>query len=688
MEFKEKSAKLKVACPACGLARSDGDVAGRDEPVCCCDVVDAELARAGNMALAGEGNPEETEPNEDIFLDAAGDSEGDDESKDRDFTGETLVKDDFQVLSRLGQGCVTDTYLVRNKSLKRKFVLKLLVASYNKNPRTSKRFRIATTKAVQLSHPNIVSVYEADQAKDGSSYAVSEYIESATLADVIKREGFLDTHEVVETMMQACEALQYAHENKIIHRGIKPSNIFLVDRKPDKFSVKVSDFGTTVALPHAGRETHVQATHVREFGDPRYMSPEQCVGERLSPASDIYSLGCVMYEALCGKTPFASKNPMTIAVKQMTEEARPISSRFKDLDIPEDLEAIVMRALIKDPRKRYQTPAEMMKDLQRFTKHKPVTKPTEAYFATRNMLSSTIGWLSQKSESGNIQAVAAALMVVAIVLGLVAVWFLYGVNLSDPTTGPIPVSQNAAPLPAPGPAWANQIASEAAKIASRIGSSLTPSIVTLKDTRGRVLYSNTAPNVRTAVEEAIREHVDLAGVDLRGENLGLLTLKEQNFTGADFSQAFMSGCSLAGATLNHANLAGAVLNGAILSDASAPGACFAGCQLRGANMKGANLEGSDFTLSRVSGTNFSEASLSKTNFSLADIQTSDFLGADLTEANVTGARFVGCEFNDAIKGGRRGGETISLIQSSPPAVVVTDPVSKPVINRPFYRSPF
>jgi serine/threonine protein kinase len=661
MEFKEKTAELKVACPACGLARPGHDAAEKDQPVCRCEAIEADEDE--------EQASELTESKESTASIAALESDHDDENESG-VTGETIIKDDLQVISRLGQGCVTHAYLVRNKVLKQKFVLKVLNDSYNKNPRTSKRFRLAASKAAQLNHPNIVTVYETDQNKDGTSYVVSEYVDASTLADVIKREGFLDTHEVVEVMTQACEALQFAHENKIIHRGIKPSNIFLVNRKHGKYSAKVSDFGTTVALPHAGRETQFRPSNISEFGDPRYMSPEQCMGERLSPASDVYSLGCTMYEALCGKTPFASKNPMTTAVKQMSEDVRPMSMRFKDLDIPEGLEAIVMRALMKDPRKRYQSAADMMLDLQRFNKQKPTGKAGDAVGKT---FTKAINWFKVRLDIREHRS-AAALATVALALVMVCLWLMYNVSLNHTT-----VAGNATQSL---DSWPDTYESNASndKNSSWIGPSrnVTPKRIALKNIAGRVLYSSTAPNVRFAVEEALQRHVNLSGIDLRGENLAALTTKDADFSNADFSNAIMYGSLLEGAQLNHARFDGVALNGADLSKASGVKVSFGDSKLMFTRFKGANLPGAEFYGSHILGADFSDANLSDCVFSSADVRNANFSSAYLTDTVFVKTQLVNCNFDGVTKNGLSMAEEIALMKN---AVVAPSILAKLKVHR-------
>jgi serine/threonine-protein kinase len=154
--------------------------------------------------------------------------------------------------------------------------------------------------------------------------------------------------------IQIAEALEYAHGEKLLHRGLKPSNIYILVSTGGRDFVKVSDFGIAKVLPNPGRETKYMTPQGEEFGNPSYMSPEQCLGGRLEARSDIYSFGCVMYECLTGKLPHTSSNPVRIAFKQVSEEARSMVERFVDLDIPPEIDNIVLTCLEKNPDDRFE----------------------------------------------------------------------------------------------------------------------------------------------------------------------------------------------------------------------------------------------------------------------------------------------------------------------------------------------
>jgi len=284
------------------------------------------------------------------------------------YSKDVFVRDDFELVEALGTGTLAYAYRVKSKALDKDFVIKILDEKLAENPRTAKRYRLAAAAALNLSHANLAHVVESGINEAGASYVVTEYIDGQDLASVLKNEGFLDPADVIELGVQILEALDHAHQNNVMHRGVKPSNIFLCDKINGKFKVKLADIGIARAWPSGGRETRFLLLDGSEFGDPRYLSPEQLSGQTFKPSSDIYSLGCVLYEAISGKTPFNSGSRTKIAIKQLTEEARGLSERFRDLDIPYDLEAVIMKALAKEQKDRYQSAREMLEDLQKVGK--------------------------------------------------------------------------------------------------------------------------------------------------------------------------------------------------------------------------------------------------------------------------------------------------------------------------------
>src|SRR5207245_2273303 len=216
------------------------------------------------------------------------------------------------------------------------------------------RFRREAQAAAALNHPNVVSVFDTG-SDDGKQFIVMEYVRGRTLSQVIHEESPLPPERAVEVGQAVAQGLAFAHRAGIIHRDVKPGNIMLAPGG----SVKVMDFGIARAT---SRDDVTRTATV--LGTATYFSPEQAQGHPIDPRSDIYSLGCVMYEMLTGRPPFTAETPVAVAMHHV-KSAAPPPSRLNP-SVPEDLDAIVMKCLAKDPDARYQTADELSEDLARF----------------------------------------------------------------------------------------------------------------------------------------------------------------------------------------------------------------------------------------------------------------------------------------------------------------------------------
>lgn len=279
-------------------------------------------------------------------------------------------------------------YLAHDDLLNREVALKVLRAQHAENQQFVERFRREAKNAAGLSHPNIVSVYDAGEGPDGTPYMAMEYVDGGTLGDLIEREAPLDSLEAAGIALQVACALQEAHKRGVIHRDIKPLNIFLVEEALSSEetsgttvlgaalgglapgSIKVGDFG----IARAAAETAMTETSLI-LGTVRYLSPEQATGDEVGPASDLYSLGVVLYEMLTGEVPFEAENPIAIAMKHVSEA--PVPPREKNPAVPEGLQAVTLRLLSKDPEDRYADAGELVEDLERVGRGQPLAYPLE-----------------------------------------------------------------------------------------------------------------------------------------------------------------------------------------------------------------------------------------------------------------------------------------------------------------------
>jgi serine/threonine protein kinase len=222
-----------------------------------------------------------------------------------------LPGDRYTLVELLGDGGMAEVYLAHDNSLDRRVALKVLRERYADDEEFVERFRREALNAAALNHPGIVQVYDRGRTEDGAFYMAMEYVPGGTLKERMKAEGSLDPHEAADLASQVAEALAVAHERGIVHRDVKPQNVLLAASG----EAKVSDFGIARA---ASSETMTQTNAV--LGTLAYMSPEQVRGERVGPASDLYSLGVLLYEMLTGELPYRGDDPIATAMKRLEGE--------------------------------------------------------------------------------------------------------------------------------------------------------------------------------------------------------------------------------------------------------------------------------------------------------------------------------------------------------------------------------
>lgn len=258
----------------------------------------------------------------------------------------------YKILELIGEGGMALVYKAECTLLQRIVAVKVLRTQYSSDKEFVDRFRREAQAAASLSHPNMVNIYDVGE-EDGIHYIVMEYISGTTLKDLIKKEAPLPVNKALRIALQIAEALKHAHERNIVHRDIKPHNILLTaDGR-----AKVTDFGIARAISAGG---YTQTGVV--MGSVQYFSPEQAKGAPVGPQSDLYSLGCVLYEMLSGEVPFQGESPISIALKHLQEEPLPIN-RFRQ-DLPQSVVSLVERAMAKDLGKRYPSARAMIKDIQ------------------------------------------------------------------------------------------------------------------------------------------------------------------------------------------------------------------------------------------------------------------------------------------------------------------------------------
>ncbi|HBH50464.1 MAG TPA: serine/threonine protein kinase [Planctomycetaceae bacterium] len=265
---------------------------------------------------------------------------------------------EFRIIRRLGQGGMAQVYLAEQTSLGRKVALKVLRPERVQTASNLKRFQTEAAAAAALNHPNIVAVYVLGEHA-GQNFIVQEYVAGGNLREWISRKGPPEVLPAVQILKQTAAALEAAHAHGIVHRDIKPENILLTP----KGDVKVADFGLAQLTLDGERVNQTQEGVT--MGTPLYMSPEQVSASKLDARSDIYSLGVTAYHLLSGKPPFAGKTAMAVAMAHVRQKPQPLQEQREDL--PPVLCRIVHKMMAKDPEKRYQSAADLLRDLNRFS---------------------------------------------------------------------------------------------------------------------------------------------------------------------------------------------------------------------------------------------------------------------------------------------------------------------------------
>ncbi len=261
----------------------------------------------------------------------------------------------YQIVRAIGEGGMGRVYEARHTRLKdRRYAVKVLHPEFARDQEIVARFQREAESASSIGHPNVVEVYDVNTTPDGLPYIVAEYLEGEEFGGQIEKLGRTDVPTSIHVTREVCHALAAAHERGIVHRDMKPENVFLVERD-GALSVKVIDFGISKAGTAAGSPSLTRTGMI--MGTPSYMSPEQARGDKVDLRADVYAVGAMLYHALTGKRPFEAEDPTSTLSLVLTEEpARPRSLNAK---IPEALELVIQKAMAKEPGDRYATMPEL-----------------------------------------------------------------------------------------------------------------------------------------------------------------------------------------------------------------------------------------------------------------------------------------------------------------------------------------
>ncbi len=279
------------------------------------------------------------------------------------FLGKT-IGGRYQIVSFIGEGGMSFVYLVKHRALDKVMALKMMQPHHHQDGDMIQRFKQEAKSVATLNHPNLVTIHDYGVTEEGFLYFVMDYVKGTNLSQLLKIQRTLPLRLALPIFIQMCRALEHAHGKGLVHRDLKPSNIMLVDGTPEDF-VKIVDFGIAKLVTHNENVDEHRITKSGEiFGSPMYMSPEHCMGRELDPRSDVYSMACVMYEALAGQPPFIGMTAYETFFKQMNTTPGVLQLSGQPASVCQEINKIVISCLHRDPINRYQSMTLLRKALE------------------------------------------------------------------------------------------------------------------------------------------------------------------------------------------------------------------------------------------------------------------------------------------------------------------------------------
>jgi serine/threonine-protein kinase len=276
----------------------------------------------------------------------------------------TTVAGRYKVIKLLGEGGMGQVYLAEHSAIEKRVALKVLRAEYAHKGEIVTRFQQEAISASRIKHPNVLDVFDFGQLENGCFYLAMEFLDGNDLADELQRSRVLQPARALPIAMQICRALSAAHAKGVVHRDMKPENVFLQRTADGEEIVKIVDFGIAQLKP-SNEEAAAQSTHRRLtrtgmiFGTPEYMAPEQASGKHADLRCDVYAVGIILFELFTGSVPFTGETFLGVLAKHLSDVPPSMRKVYPDLQLSNELEAVVLRTLAKDPTHRYQTMNEL-----------------------------------------------------------------------------------------------------------------------------------------------------------------------------------------------------------------------------------------------------------------------------------------------------------------------------------------
>lgn len=370
----------------------------------------------------------------------------------------TVLDNKYELVSVLGEGGMGAVYEAQHRLINRRLAVKFLHPQYADNEEVVTRFQREAQAAAKIGHENIIEITDMGTTKEGAPYIVMEYLEGTDVKGLIEEEGIQSVPGAANIMVQALSALQAAHDAHIIHRDLKPENIFLISKSSNPNYVKLLDFGISKfkELETDGQKALTQTGTV--LGTPHYMSPEQARGEQnLTPQSDIYAMGVILYQMLTGRLPFDAPNYNALLIKILTED--PPLPEVLNPDLPEDIVEVIKIAMSRDSEERFQdcdefkarllpyVPGVVVDSTGSIAAHRTGSTGRRTKTVTSTPLEMTQSGISAKKSKLPLLIGAAAAVVLAVVVGIVAA--LSGMeetsSRSQESETPVPAAPNSTP---------------------------------------------------------------------------------------------------------------------------------------------------------------------------------------------------------------------------------------------------
>lgn len=488
--------------------------------------------------------------------------------------------------------------------------VKIFKKDLTPNSDAVRRFEHEVATLSKLSHPNIVRIMSTGVTADGESFMVMELAEGVSIRTLLETEGVFSPQKTAQIAREICRALEAAHAEGIIHRDLKPNNIVL-----DKNNrVKVVDFGIAKAL---GSSSDTITQYGAIIGTPNYMSPEQCLGDRVEQQSDIYSLGCTLFEMLTGNKAFDSLSPVEAIAKHVNADRSFIKARLAHTGAPVDLQKIIIKCVERESANRYKSISELEHDLSCVLLNKPLAFSTSA----------------EPLPRPNSTAYALFALLPILLIGLM---FTFSTLFTTPAPKAVPAPEAAAP----------HVVSKPFGMGKQV-------VIKSRDD-GKVLFTDpTTTRLSEALVHAAEQKVSLSHADLRNANL-----IQMDLTSADLSSADLTGAQLIQAKLTDVDLHDAVLSGSRLTQATLMRVNLKNAKLDSSELgqcraPGVNLSGADLSSSRMVQAGLQNASCIGTNFSYAELTQATFDGANCTNANFNGARVSQRQMRNCVMRGAR-----------------------------------